>query len=260
MVRRLVLSAFCILGFTAQTFSTEENFLLIDGSSNGTVLELGPRVNERFSPCSSFKITLSLMGYDAGVLIDEKTPTWDFCEGYDDWLISWRSPLTPQSWMHYSCVWYSKVLGVRLGLEKMQNYLTAMNYGNADMSGGVVPPGPGEVAWINSSLTISPKEQVDFIQRMVLGKLPISPQAVQMTKNILFKEEMPGGWKLFGKTGWSGSDVTADGKTLEHGWFVGWIEKDHRFFPFAYLIREQKISLDQRIPRVKQLLRESGIM
>ena len=81
-----------------------------------------------------------------------------------------------------------------------------------------------------------------------------------MTKAILFKEELPEGWKLFGKTGWSGSDIAKDGKTLEHGWFVGWIEKDCYFFPFAYLIRAQKINLDQRIPRVKQLLVESNVM
>jgi beta-lactamase class D len=40
-----------------------------------------------------------------------------------------------------------------------------------------------------------------------------------MTKTLLFKEVSPDGWKLFGKTGWSGSDIGKDGKTLEHGWF-----------------------------------------
>lgn len=95
---------------------------------------------------------------------------------------------------------------------------------------------------------------------MVRAQLLVSPHAIEMTKAILFKEELPGGWKLFGKTGWSGSDITKDGKTLEHSWFVGWIEKDDSFYPFAYLIRDKKINLDQRIPRVKQLLVESNVM
>jgi len=106
-----------------------------------------------------------------------------------------------------------------------------------------------------------------FKMDMIIGskygeqeKLPLSRHALQMTKIICFKEELFGGWKLFGKTGWSGSDIAKEGKTLEHAWFVGWIEKDHNFFPFAYLIREQKINLDQRIPRVKQLLAESNVM
>ena len=249
-----------LLTFQSAQIYSEENFLLIDGITNDTILEMGPHTNERISPCSSFKITLSLMGYDAGILSDENTPIWDFQDGYDDWLPSWRAPLTPQLWMHYSCVWYSKVLSLKLGMEKMQSYLDAFAYGNQDMSGGLADPGQADPAWINSSIKISPKEQVDFIRKMVRRELPVSSLALQMTRAITFKEELPEGWKLFGKTGWSGSDITKDGKTLEHGWFVGWIEKEDNFFPFAYLIREPKINRDQRIPRVKQLLVESNVM
>ena len=238
-------------------FSTEENFLLVNGVTNELVLTLGPNINEQISPCSTFKITLSLMGYDAGILKDENTPVWNFQEGYDDFLKSWKAPLDPTSWMKYSCVWYSKILALELGLEKIQSYLDSFEYGNQDLSGGLAPPGPTNVAWINSSIKISVNEQVNFIQKMMTGKLPISSNAIQMTKALLFKEELPEGWSLFGKTGWSGSYIGEDGKTLEHGWFVGWIEKDHIFFPFAYLIRDKKINRDQRIPRVKQLLMES---
>lgn len=149
---------------------------------------------------------------------------------------------------------------MKLGLEKVQNYLTSFEYGNQDASGGMAEPGPFNPFWINSSLKISPQEQVGFLQKMIQGKLPISTKAFQMTKVILFKEELNEGWKLFGKTGWSGSDITKDGKTLEHSWFVGWIEKDHHFYPFAYLICAGKINLDERIPRVKRLLVESGVM
>jgi len=263
MVSRLfpTLIAWCLSVFLcAHVFSAEENFLLINGVTDEIALEFGPHINERISPCSTFKITLSLMGYDAGILKDQNTPTWDFQEGYDDFLEVWKNPLTPQSWMKYSCVWYSKVLALKLGLEKIENYLVSIEYGNKDISGGVAQSKLADAAWINSSLKISPKEQVAFIQKMVCGNLPISAGAIQMTKALLFKEELPEGWRLFGKTGWSGSDIRKDGKSLEFGWFVGWIEKDHFFFPFAYLIREQKINLDQRVPRVKQLLLESNVM
>lgn len=251
LIASLLLIFPCMYGF-----SGEENFLLINCETNQIVFELGLHINERISPCSTFKITLSLMGYDAGILKDENTPTWDFQDGYDDWLVSWRAPQTPLSWMQNSCVWYSKVLSLQLGLEKIQSYLDSMGYGNKDMSGGLAQPGPGNVAWINSSLTISPREQVDFIQSMIQNKLSISSYAIEITKALLFKEKLAEGWKLFGKTGWSGADI---GKG-EHGWFVGWIEKDHNFYPFAYLIRDKKINLDQRIPRVKELLRQSNVM
>ena len=80
-----------------------------------------------------------------------------------------------------------------------------------------------------------------------------------MTRQLLFLEEFPNGWKLFGKTGWSGSTSKPDGKN-EIGWFVGWIEKENDFFPFAYHIRENKIKLSQRMSKVKQLLIESNVM
>ena len=237
----------------AYSFAVEENFLLINGLTNEIVLERGPNINKSVTPCSTFKIALSLMGYDAGILKDERTPTWDFQEGYDNYLESWKACQTPQSWMKNSCVWYSRLLALKLGLEKIQNYLASLKYGNQDMSGGLTN------AWLSSSLKISLEGQVDFIQKMINKKLSISSNAIQITKEILLIEELPEGWKLFGKTGW-GSINEQDGKKLEVGWFVGWIEKDYVFFPFAYNIHESKINLAQRIPRVKQLLEESNVM
>lgn len=245
LLSTLIVWGLCIFQ-SIHVFSEDETFLVINGVTDEIVLELGPHISERISPYSTFKIMLSLMGYDAGILKDEKTPIWDFQEGYDDFLDLWKGPQTPQSWMKYSCVWYSKILALQLGLEKIQSYLTSIEYGNKDMSGGLAQPGPTNVAWINSSLKISPKEQVVFIQKMVRGELPVSPGAMQMTKLLLFKEESPEGWKLFGRTG--------------YGWFVGWIEKEQHFFPFAYHIHEQKIHPEQRIQRVKQLLWESNVM
>jgi beta-lactamase class D len=227
---------FCLLIVFSQVhgFSAEENFVLINGLTDENVFDLGPNINERISPCSTFKIVLSLMGYDAQILKDAMTPTWSFQEGYDDFLESWKNPQNPQSWMQYSCVWFSKILSLQLGLEKIENYLCLMNYGNQDLSVGLTKPGSTNPIWVHSSLKISPKEQADFIHRMIQGKLPISIRAVQMTKKILFKEELLNGWQLFGKTGWSGSIGKENGQALEYGWFVGWIEKEHFFFPFAY--------------------------
>ncbi|MFN0065029.1 MAG: penicillin-binding transpeptidase domain-containing protein, partial [Chlamydiales bacterium] len=246
----------CLFGFSA-----EETFFLIDGVTNEKVFAFGPKLHERKSPCSTFKIILSLIGYDAKILNDIDNPVWDYQEGYDNFLESWKNPQTPQSWMQCSCVWFSKMLALQLGLEKLKNYLALLEYGNEDLSGGLTKPGSANTpAWIHSSLKISPYEQVLFLQKMILGKLPISADAVALTKRILFKEELAEGWQLFGKTGWCGSIGNENDGTLEYSWFVGWIEKKNLFFPFAYLICDKKIDLAQRIPRVKQLLAESNLI
>ncbi len=237
----LLLLCSCLVG--------EENFILMTGRTN---VEIGPHLNERITPCSTFKIALSLMGFDSNILLDENTPIWLFQEDYDDFLESWKNPQTPLSWIKTSCVWYSRQLSLELGAEKLHDYLTGMEYGNQDISGGI------DRAWLTSSLKISPIEQAKLIERLRSGKLPISKHAIDLTKKLLFIETLPGGWDLFGKTGWSGSTDKPDGKN-EFGWFVGWIEKDSLFFPFAYNIRAEKIALSQRIPRVKYLLEESNI-
>lgn len=249
-MRNFLTSLVCIFS-TMLALSAEENFLLINGNSGKNILEIGPHLDERMTPCSTFKIALSLMGFDSGILQDLHNPVWLFQEGYDDFLESWKSSQTPQSWMKVSCVWYSRVLAAQLGMRKFQLYLAALDYGNQDISGGLTK------AWLTSSLKISPREQVIFIQKMIQKELHVSNYAIDTTKQLLFLEELSTGWKLFGKIG--GSLNKLDGKS-ELGWFVGWIEKEDQYFPFAYAIRENKINFSQRVPRVKQLLVEANVM
>lgn len=247
----ILFAALICIFLTVLELSAEENFLLINGNSGKSILEIGPHIDERITPCSTFKIALSLMGFDSGILQDENNPIWLFQEGYDDFLESWKSSQTPQSWMKTSCIWFSRVLTTRLGIQKFQLYLAALDYGNQDVSGGLTK------AWLASSLKISPIEQVAFIQKMLQKEHPISGYAIDMTKQLLFLEELPTGWKLFGKTG--GTTNKPDSKN-ELGWFIGWLEKGDEYFPFAYNIRENKINFSQRIPRVKQLLIDSNVM
>jgi len=62
----------------------EENFLLLDCSTGETLQESGPHIEERITPCSTFKIALSLMGFDAGILQDEEHPQWPLIKIYEN--------------------------------------------------------------------------------------------------------------------------------------------------------------------------------
>jgi beta-lactamase class D len=227
---------------TKSIFSLEEHFLLLNPVTDEVILQVGEQPNARFSPASTFKIALSLMGYDSEILKDEKLPLWPFQEGYVADRESWKSAQTPESWMKTSCVWYSQILTTTLGLDKIQNYLSLFEYGNEDMSGGLTS------AWLGSSLKISPLEQAHFIQRMVQQKLSIHSSAIEKTKTLLFLHELENDWKLFGKRGLTSSSDE------EIGWFIGWIEKGEHFFPFAYTIHGLEVEGAQMIPRVLELL------
>jgi beta-lactamase class D len=251
--------AIALMSFSFSSLIGEENFILINGTTNEIIKEFGPHINEQSTPACSFNIVLSLMGYDSEILKDEKSTIWDFQEGYDNFSESWKVSQIPGSWMSRSCVWYSKIIGLQLGLETIQSYLALLEYGNQDMSGGLAEPGMMNPAWISSSLKISPKEQVDFIQKMFSKKIALPSHVIEMTRTLLLKGELPGGWKLYGKSG-LGSISGQDDNNLKVRWFVGWIENSHSFFPFAYQMLEKEIDVTQTIPRVKQLLQDSNIM
>lgn len=207
---------------------------------NNKVIKQEGDCKVRHAPCSTFKIVISLMGYEEGLLIDETHPELPFKEGYESYLDRWKQPHNPTTWMKNSCLWYSQVLTQKMGMNKFKGYIVKLNYGNQDVSGDKGKNNGITNAWLSSSLEISPKEYVVFLQNLVDNKLPLSLKSQEMTKNILFLEELPGGWKLYGKTG-HGSQLSKDRVKkldLQHGWFVGWIQKEGRAIAFASHIIE----------------------
>ena len=225
--------------FMVKALFAGENFIVIDQASGISLMEVGDELNFRVTPASTFKIPLCLIGFDAAILHDGKNPIWPYCDGYDDFLEVWKQPQTPQSWLRYSCVWYSRVLLENLGHSSLEDYIERLDYGNCDIS--------GKTFWISSSLAISPREQVAFLRKMLGEQLLVSSYSLEMTKELLYREELEGGWKLFGKTGL--------GEGCTPGWFIGWIEKESSVFPFAYCIIEEGVDVGQRVPRAKELLR-----
>jgi len=201
----------------------------------------------RQSPCSSFKIALSLMGYDAGILTDETQPEWPFQKGYVDYIEKWKQPHNPELWIKNSCVWYSQVLTQKLGMDKFKDYVTKFDYGNQDVSGDKGKNNGLTNSWLSSSLKISPEEQTIFMQKIINNELPISPKALQMTKSIIFVEDLPNGWKLYGKTG---------SASIKMGWFVGWVQKDNRNIIFASYIEDNDKKDIYGGARAKELAKE----
>jgi len=116
------------------------------------------------TPCSTFKIALSLMGFDAGILKSEHEPEWPYSETYNAPLEIWQRPHTPQTWMQHSCVWYSRKLTSMLGMEKFKQYVHDFDYGNHDVSGTPKENDGLTKSWLCSSLKISPRQQVAFIR------------------------------------------------------------------------------------------------
>lgn len=225
-------------GLTGVARADNSCFIVIE--NHRTIKQQGD-ADKRHSPCSTFKIAISLMGFDNGFLVDEKTPEIPFKPGYVDWFESRKQPQTPSSWIKNSCVWYSQVITTTLGLDKFRAYVQKFHYGNLDISGDRGKNNGLTNCWLCSSLQISPREQIRFLSLLLTDSLPVSREAQQLTRTLLFVDELEGGWKLYGKTG-SGSNVMKDGSRDESkpiGWFVGWVEREGRRIIFAQFIEER---------------------
>jgi beta-lactamase class D len=221
------LALFIIIFLSLSVFADNKCFLVKEGAK--IIAEEGD-CNTRYSPQSSFKIALSLMGFDSGIFKDETDPIYPCEDGYDYYINVCKGPHNPRTWMRDSCLWYSRVFTQKLGMSKFQKYIEEFDYGNKNISGDLGKNNGLTHSWVSSSLKISPKEQVAFLEKLLLSKLDVSDYAYKMTKKILFKEELSGGWMLYGKTG-NGRQI--DNPLLQHGWFVGWIEKNARILTFA---------------------------
>ncbi|WP_421589576.1 MULTISPECIES: class D beta-lactamase [Rahnella] len=244
MKKAFLLLTIAVLGIATSAQAHTICTVVGDANSGKILLEQG-NCSSRTTPASTFKIAISLMGYDSGYLKDAHAPTLQFRDGYPDWGgEAWKQPTDPTRWIKYSVVWFSQQVTTSLGMERFADYTRKFSFGNTDVKGDKHHPDGLTHAWIDSSLKISPLEQVAFLTKLINRKLPVSEHAFAMTEQITEVAALDDGWDIHGKTG-TGFPSNADGsddETRGWGWFVGWARKDGKALVFARLIQDDGIA------------------
>lgn len=175
-------------------------------------------LNRVFTPASTFKIPNTLMALETGIATDGNFEIkWDSIER---WSPNWSKDHTLKMAFQNSTVWYYQELARRMGADKMKELLNKMQYGNMDTSGGV------DLYWLTGGMRISPMQEVDFLKRMHMRKLPISERSIRICENIMLSDST-NEYKLRAKTGWS---ATQD---PEVAWYVGYFETKDNVYYFA---------------------------
>lgn len=227
-----------------QSFAAPKAAFMLADAKTGEILIQEGEVETRRPPWCSFNIALALMGYETGILENTETPEWRF-PGDENSLEfeAWKGKIKPATWMKNSVVWYSQALAGQIGIERFKDFLNKFKYGNQDASSDEenVTKNKTPHCWLGSSLKISPAEQLSLVKSLVNKELPLSDKAHRLTKEILYREDLSHGWKLYGKTGYGyqlNPDETRDNKH-RIGWFVGWIEKGDKAIVFVSSIWDQ---------------------
>ena len=223
------------LGISGPASAATTCTLVVDAATGATLVHAGDRCDERLTPASTFKIPLSLIGFDSGILRDASHPAWPYKDEYKTWNDDWKRTTTPRTWLRDSVVWYSQVLTRTLGEAKFQQYVDKLGYGNRDVSGGLT------TAWLASSLRISAVEQTEFVRRMIRRELPVSSSAIDRTMAIM-PVASSGGWRISGKTGtgFQRRPDSANDPDRQVGWFVGWAQREGRSLVFARVIEDER--------------------
>lgn len=241
MFMRSVALGLLILGFSISAARAGTICTIVADAKSGDVLLQEGDCNSRVTPASTFKIAISLMGFDAAFLQDEHSPTLPYHPGDPDWGgAAWLEPTDAVRWFQYSVVWFSQRVTHALGEAAVKRYTESFDYGNTDLSGDPEKNNGLDRAWISSSLKISPHEQITFLKRLVNRQLPVSPHAFDMTSRISQIAQRPDGWDVHGKTG-TAFPRMGDGSSDEahgYGWFIGWATKDEHSLVFARLVQD----------------------
>jgi beta-lactamase class D len=195
--------------FSAEFGGYSGAFVLYDAAQKRWLRFQPDECRVRTSPCSTFKVLNSLIALETGVANgpDFSLP-WD---GNRRSIEAWNHDQTLRSAFAGSCVWYYQALAARIGLKRYQEIMPKVGYGNGDLSGGITQ------FWLQSSLSISPDEQVKFLRRLHERQLPFAARNVDTVLDIMTLSKT--GPTIFrGKTG-SAFDAQKNVPTL--GWFIG---------------------------------------
>lgn len=241
------------------TYGHPGSFLLQRDGKPVQVVHGGDRADTPLRPASTFKVLLALVALQTGTLRDgDEVVPWNG-KRYPD-RPQWERDMALREAMQTSSESFFGVLANRIGRERLATWVQRLQYGNGRI--GDVPA----QAWHDGVLTVTARQQLDFIDRLRRGALPISPAHIATVKAAMASGEVDGR-RIYGKTG------THADRNSGNAWWIGWVEAgrvEGGKAPAASFVldidlsstdeRARSVALDKRLPLGKQLLRDAGAL
>jgi beta-lactamase class D OXA-62 len=185
--------------------------VVLDGRTQTYRAYDAARAERRLSPASTYKIFNSLLALESGAIDNEREVIpWD---GKPRRMKAWNAALNLRDAFRVSCLPCYQILSHKIPRQYAQAKLDEVGYGNRTIGRAA------DTYWVDDSLQISAREQVDFLQRLAKGTLPFSARSQDIVRNISIVEANAE-YVLHGKTGWFTD------KKPDIGWWVGWLERD----------------------------------
>ncbi|MGV3466756.1 MAG: BlaR1 family beta-lactam sensor/signal transducer, partial [Heyndrickxia sp.] len=223
------------------------SFVLYDATKKQYQIYNRGMSEQRISPDSTYKIYSGLFALETNAISPKNNEQlWD---GTIYPFEKWNENQTISTALGNSVNWYFQRLDNKVGKKRLQYYFHKINYGNEDLSGGI------DNYWLESSLKISPIEQVKLLRAFDKNTFGFKEENIRSVKKALFIEGQKQD-QLYGKTGTG----TVNGKDI-NGWFIGFVKKDNHIFYFAINIQNKNGNANgtKAADIAKQILHEKHI-
>lgn len=204
------------------------SFVLYDATEDSWLIYNKEYATTRISPASTFKIYSALFSLETGIITPEQSLIpWN---GQNYRYDLWNADQTLETAMQNSVTWYFHELDQQVSLSSIKKYVQEIGYGNQLIEGDI------SSYWINSSLKISPIEQVEMLKKLYYNQLGFSPVNIKAVKDSICLYSTEQG-TISGKTG----TEEVNGHNAS-GWFIGYIEQDNHIYFFATNIQSEVLA------------------
>jgi len=133
----------------------------------------------------------------------------------------------------------------------MKIWIEKLDYGNKNIGGGI------DKFWLTGDLRITPRQQMEFLEKLINEDLPVSDSTYSFMKEIMVYEKTDN-YIIRAKTGWG------DEKNRDIGWFVGYITRDNKEYIFVNLVLnsdpENKNFIPSRVGITYEILKKEGLI
>ncbi len=204
-------------------------------------------MHTRALPASTYKVPNALIGLETKVVNDSTVFKWD---GKPRFFKSWEKDFTLEQAFRASCLPCFQEMAGWIGYENMKRFNDSLSFGKMDIT-----PSNFTEFWIKGKSTISPLEQITFLNKLYNNKLSFSQENQNKVKQYMLLDTIKS-HNLRGKTGWAFSENIPE----NIGWFVGWLEKEKPVYFATYVSPKDSLGLKDfsknRVLLTKKALRQ----
>jgi beta-lactamase class D len=177
-------------------------------------------------PCATFNIVTDLIGLDQGLITTTSVAKWD---GSPQPVRAWQADADITKAYKNGVDWWFQRLAGAIGHDRYAKALKDFGYGNQTIAG------PLPLFWqgphSGGGLTISTRQQVDFLRRLYTGKLPVKPDTAKFIQALMVDEQRGGGaYTVSGEIGSCPADTDGSSNV---GWWIGRLKTPTRDVAFA---------------------------